>query len=348
MFRTWKSKQQQINTAPTKDKIENFWSSIWEKETSFRKEAPWIKTLENGYCRDTRSKNYFITQQIFESVLKKIKNNVAHGNDCIRSYWIKRLTSTLPYLLTELNTIYEEELMLPDWLTASKTIPLPKNNLMHETKNYRPRACQSTIYKIYTGIINNFLEDHCSINDVITLEQAGGKESSWGCADQLLNKIILEQVRNNHRNLLMMWFDYKKAFDSVPHDWIIKALQLAKVPPKIINAISQLMKVWATKITLKGESKVTETHVINYLTGVLQGDCLSLLLFILSVNPLLFLLKNLPGYKIGEPGKRGMSISHLFFVNDLKTYASDKKDAKLQLGLISQFLRDISIQFGSD
>ena len=43
-----------------------------------------------------------------------------------------------------------------------------------------------------------------------------------------------------------------------------------------------------------------------------------------------------------------MSISHLFFVDDLKTYASDKKGAKLQLDLILQFTRDMSMQFGSD
>ena len=126
----------------------------------------------------------------------------------------------------------------------------------------------------------------------------------------------------------MMWFDYKKAFDSVPHDWIVKALQLTKVPPKIINAISKLMRVRATKITLKAENKTIETRIINYLTVALQEDCLSLLLFILSVNPLSFLLKNLTGYKIGEPGRRDISISHLFFVDDLKTYASDNKGAK--------------------
>ena len=84
--------------------------------------------------------------------------------------------------------------------------------------------------------------------------------------------------------VIYLWFDYKKAFDSVPYDQIIKELQLAKVPSKIIISISQLMKVWATKITLRAENKTTETRVINYLTGVLQGDCLSLLLFILSVN----------------------------------------------------------------
>ena len=73
-----------------------------------------------------------------------------------------------------------------------------------------------------------------------------------------------------------------------------------------------------------------------------------LIIIILSVNSLSFLLKNLPGYKIGEPGKRDTSISHLFFVDYLKTYASDKKTAKLQLDLISQFTRDISMQLGSD
>ena len=102
-------------------------------------------------------------------------------------------------------------MLFPDWLATSKTILLPKSDLTHEAKNYRPIACQNIMYKIYTGIINNFLEEHCSINDIITLEQARGKKGSWGCADQLLiNKMILEQVRNNRRNLLMMWFDYKK------------------------------------------------------------------------------------------------------------------------------------------
>ena len=141
-----------------------------------------------------------------------MKNNGAPGNDRIRCYWIKRLTSTHPYLLTELNKIYKEEMMLPDWLATSKTILLPKNDLIHETKNYRPIACQNITYKISTGIINNFLKDHCSINDIITLEQAEGKKASCGCADQLLtNKMILEQVRNNRRNLLMMLLDYKKS-----------------------------------------------------------------------------------------------------------------------------------------
>ena len=80
------------------------------------------------------------------------------------------------------------------------------------------------------------------------MEQAGGKPGSWGCTDQLLiNKMILDEVKKNRRNLHLMWFDYKKAFDSVPHDWIIKALELAKVPYEIIRPVQNLMSIWATK-----------------------------------------------------------------------------------------------------
>lgn len=97
----------------------------------------------------------------------------------------------------------------------------------------------------------------------------------------------------------------------------MKALELAHVPVKIINTINGLMSTWATK----------------KLTGVLQGDCMGLTLFILNVNPLSFLLKNLPGHKL--PGKRKNKVSNLFLVDDLKTYTLDAQEAKLQFDLIT-------------
>ena len=75
---------------------------------------------------------------------------------------------------------------------------------------------------------------------------------------------------------------------------------------------------------------------------------MALILFILSINPLLFLLSKLPGYKVGPPGKCKNSISHLSFVDDLKTYAQDIQEAKLRLHLITTFTKDINMQFGSD
>ena len=61
------------------------------------------------------------------------------------------------------------------------------------------------------------------------------------------------------------------------------------------------MKLWAAKVNLFAEGTNIQTESINYLTGVLQGDCLSLMLFILPVNTLSSMLSLLPGYNIGKP-----------------------------------------------
>ena len=345
IFRKWKEKEIETDGEPTKEEVETFWSNIWAKPKNYNKDAPWLKTLERTYGNDATSGHYEINLEIFKSVINNMKNDRAPGNDMIHCYWIKKLTSTHKSIVNEFKKIYENGSMLPEWLVTSRTILLPKNNQTKSAKNYRPIACQNILYKIFTGIINSFLVDHCTNNEIITLEQAGGKPGSWGCTDQLLiNKMILEEVKKNRRNLHMMWFDYKKAFDSVPHDWIIKALELVKVPQEIIRTVKNLMQLWSTKLHL---NDVT-TDTIKYLSGILQGDCLSLILFVLSVNPLSFLLKLLPGYQAGPPGQRDTKINHLFFVDDLKTYAQDEMGAKLQLELVSKFTKDIGMEFGKD
>ena len=99
--------------------------------------------------------------------------------------------------------VFEQNGTLPKWLVTSRTVLLPKSNETAQAKNYRPIAGQNIRYKLF---IKN-----CATNNIITPEQAGGKQGSWGCTDQLLiNKLKLDKAKQHHRNLLMMWFNYKK------------------------------------------------------------------------------------------------------------------------------------------
>ena len=178
------------------------------------------------------------------------------------------------------------------------------------------------MYKIYTGILAEFITDHCTENNLITEKQAAGKRGSWGCTDQLLvNKMIYKEVTGNRCNLITVWLNYKKAFDSVPHDWVIKCLQLAKVPTIIIQAIQSLMNKWKTRVHLYGESNTIETKLVDYYRGILQGDLLSLILFVLAVNPLSYLLSKEDRIKLAIEDQIRI-ISHLFFVDDFKLFAS--------------------------
>ena len=123
------------------------------------------------------------------------------------------------------------------------------------------------------ALIAEIIMQHCTQNKIITEEQAAGKRGSWGTTDQLLiNKMIYDQVTSDQRSLAVDWLDYKKAFDSVPHSWILESLCLAKIPAKIINAISNLMTKWKTRLTLRGEMTSIETEELEYLKEILQGD----------------------------------------------------------------------------
>ena len=196
-----------------------------------------------------------------------MRNIVAPGNDLISNYWIKKLTSTHKPLVRQFNMVYEQNCTLSEWLVTGR---VPKKSLKSsktaQGKNYRPIASQNITYKLYTGMINSFIIDYCATDNIITPEQAGSKLGSWGCTDQLLisKMIILDEAKQQRRNLLMMWFNYKKAFDSVSHDWIVKALELDQVPLKITNMIKVLMNTWATKLYLSS----IETNIIKYQTGV--------------------------------------------------------------------------------
>ena len=103
------------------------------------------------------------------------------------------------------------------------------------------------MHKLYARCLNSFLCNHCETNN-ITPEQTGGKKKVWGTSGQLLlNKSVLKEVRNKKRNLCTVWLNYRRAFDSAHHEWLLYAIKLSKVPEKLIVAIKELAKVWKTE-----------------------------------------------------------------------------------------------------
>ena len=146
--------------------------------------------------------------------------------------------------------------------------------------------------------------------------------------------------------MLTVWLGYRQAFDSVPHDWIIKALQLTKVPKNLVESINRLTKQRVTILNLRGEDQSVTSDEIHYAKGIFLGDSLSVLLFILSVNPLSFMLGQLKGYSFGDDCKS--KVTHNFPFGDLKLFANNEIDIKKLLDLVTIFSRDICMDFGID
>ena len=67
-------------------------------------------------------------------------------------------------------------------------------------------------------------------------------------------------------------------------------------------------------------------------------------MFVLSVNPLPFLLRNHEGYKIKNIKKN--NITNLFFVDDLKLYAQNIEKMIKILEIVTTFSHDVEMSFG--
>ena len=81
------------------------------------------------------------------------------------------------------------------------------------------------------------------------------------------------------------------------------------MPEHIVQAIERIIKSWKTELNLP-------TANGNILIGDIvykKGDYLSVILFILSLNPSSFLLNKAEGYKMGPSEDRNKNLTHLFF-----------------------------------
>ena len=170
-----------------------------------------------NYCKDAKQNIYSIDLKMLNTVINEINPSKAPGRDLIIGFWYKKLDYYRENFVTLLQNTYDGEIDLPDWLSLAKTTLTLENENTHTAKNYRPIACLNIMYKIYISCLNIFLQEHCIRNNTITAEQAGGKPHVWGCIEQLLlNKSILNKVKQKKRNLITIWLDYQNVFDSTP------------------------------------------------------------------------------------------------------------------------------------
>ena len=68
----------------------------------------------------------------------------------------------------------------------------------------------------------------------ILVEQKGCRRKCGGAKHQfLIDKRVLADCKRKHNNLAMARVDYRKAYDMVPHSWIIENLKMALIAENI-------------------------------------------------------------------------------------------------------------------
>ena len=94
----------------------------------------------------------------------------------------------------------------------------------------------------------------------------------------LLN--LLRHAKKNQNSIVVTLLDLKNAFGKVDHRLIVSTLEYHHVPQRIIDIIADIYDGFTTSVATKDYI----TPPIKFDKGVLQGDCLSPLLFNMIFN----------------------------------------------------------------
>ena len=168
-----------------------------------------------------------------------------------------------------------------------------------------------------------------------------------GTVDQLLiDNCITGEVTSHKRNLAVAFYDYQKAYDMVRHDWMLRVYKWMGFPKVLCNVIEELMKRWKTRLELNTRKKTITSRWIEIKKGFLQGDSFSPVGFCLTEVPVMMLLEETDGYRMGAPGERTIIRTHSLFIDDLKVYQENHKKLEVANGIIVEASHDTGACYG--
>jgi len=138
------------------------------------------------------------------------------------------------------------------------------------------------------------------------------------------------------KNLSMACIDYQKGFDSMPHSWITKSLELIGINNKVISFTKKVVNYWNARVYLHAENKLIETEDIKIQCGIFQGDSLSPLLFCICLIPLTEQLNRLNAGYVEHTTKTKIS-----YMDDLKLIAKSEEELHKQMQTVKTYSDDI-------
>ena len=110
-------------------------------------------------------------------------------------------------------------------MTHGHTVPCQKDPRKgNAVENYHPITCLPLMWKLLTGVIAEEMNDYLEQEKLLPEEQKNADEEH---VEQRINYLLIRHTPiKKHTNLSMVWKDYKKEFDFVPHSWINECMEL--------------------------------------------------------------------------------------------------------------------------
>ncbi|TBU20829.1 reverse transcriptase, partial [Hamiltosporidium tvaerminnensis] len=299
-----------------RDEIVSFWSTLWNKNDD--------SVMYDDYLIQFVSDNHpttFPSLDEFVNIINWLPNWKAAGIDGIYNFFIKKLTTLHKYIYDIVKVICLEGTTQADWFYCRLTYLIPKG-IPRRGFYYRPITCMLDLYKLTTKCVTKVVQLEVERQGLLAENQLGAVRGVQGAKEQALLNIALNKEYGN--NLKATWIDVKKAYDSIDHAYLTQCIEKLNLPDWILKFIKVIISKWKIDISV-GPEKIMSKKIDR---GILQGDSLSPLLFVLCMDPLSRKLNEKHTKVRVQTDAESHSTNHLLFINDLKLLAKDSSTLK--------------------
>ena len=222
------------------------------------------------------------TYQQITNVIRKMKSS---GSPCPLDQLSIICFKRCPYLRTYLSELIQEIWLsgtVPNECKKACTILIHKKGNTDDPSNFRPITLESIPLKVFTSCLRNAVYSFLASNNFVehntqkgfTPNLSGTLEHTAQMAD------TTNKARIRQRSVVITLLDLKNAFGEIHHNLVQSVLDYHHIPDHIKFVIKSLYTDFQTSI-------ITSEFRTPFMTvgrGVLQGDCLSPLLFNMCFN----------------------------------------------------------------
>ena len=214
-----------------------------------------------------------------ELAVKNMRKNKSPGLDGICIEFYQKFWPLLGNLLVDVfNQCYHDG-RLTDSQRISVITLIHKKDDKDEIGNYRPISLTNVDYRILAFVLANRLQKVMA--KIVNEDQTAYMRGRYmGYNIRLVSDTIDYDILN--KSGILLTIDFKKAFDSLEWNFMLKILQTFNFGPSFINWIKTIYN--SPEACIKNNGHISEVFQIS--CGIRQGCPVSALLYVLSVEVL--------------------------------------------------------------
>lgn len=250
-----------------------------------------------------------VTVAELSSVVKKLKNNKASGNDLLlNEYFIESVDILSAHLVDLFNAILNSGHFPLEW-SKGIIVPVFKKNDPCDPSNYRGITLVSCFSKILTGILNKRISTWVENNSILSDAQFGFRKGRSTTDASFVFNAVIHKLLNEKKRLYCAFIDMRRAFDSVYLNSMWLKLYRSGIDGKLLRVVKNMYS--QVKSCVKSCNSYSE--YFKCAVGLKQGEIMSPILFAMFVDDLELFLEDNP--------QSGLSIDEITFI--LMLFADD-------------------------